>query len=230
MFGRLSRFEFIGIFVFNLFYNLKMRKYFLFSIVALLLCQGLSAKTRNKNIDRHEFSIGYGVMPISEWNGTFTNAIKYPADYEPYDFSKSSHYGAVSLDYNFRLNKRIGVGVGVVYAYAEKDVSFSPAHIGNMTSKENNNFLSIMPKVKLNWIEKPNFTLYSTVGLGLCIDFYNTVGINEQGMLINESSSVFMLAYQFSPIGIEVGKKVAFFMEAGIGNAGSVVMGVRAKF
>ena len=87
-----------------------------------------------------------------------------------------------------------------------------------------------MPKVKLNWIEKPKLTLYSTVGLGLCIDFYNTVNLNDRGMLINKSNSVFMLAYQFSPIGIEVGKKTVFFMEAGIGNAGSIIAGVRVKF
>lgn len=207
-----------------------MRKYFLFSIIALLLCPGLGAKTRDKNIDCHEVSIGYGVLPVSEWSGSFTNAIKYPAETTPFNISNSSHYGAVSLDYNFRLNKRIGLGVGVVYAYADKEVSFSPAHIGNLTGKEYNNFLSIMPKVKLNWIEKPKFTLYSTVGLGLCIDFYNTVNLNDRGMLINKSNSVFMLAYQFSPIGIEVGKKTVFFMEAGIGNAGSIIAGVRVKF
>lgn len=207
-----------------------MRKFLMFSFIALLSCSSLSAKNRDKNIDRHEVSIGYGVMPGSEWIGSFENAIKYPKENEPYNLSKNSHYGAVSLDYNFRLNKRIGLGVGVVYAYAEKDISFFPAHSDVLSGKEYNNFLSIMPKVKLNWIEKPKFTLYTTVGLGLCIDFYNTMNINERGGLINKSNSTFMLAYQFSPIGIEVGKKTVFFMEAGIGNAGSVIAGVRVKF
>lgn len=207
-----------------------MNRYLLLAAFAFLMCQGMNAKPRIKNIDRHEFSVGYGVLPVSEWSGAFTNAIKYPAGLMPFERSCGSHYGAVNIDYNFRLNKRIGIGVGVTYAYADKDVAFVSDHMERITDKEYNNFLSIMPKVKLNWIEKPKFTLYSTVGLGLCIDFYNTVDIDNRGLPVNSSNSVFMLAYQFSPIGIEVGKKVCFFMEAGIGNAGSIICGVRAKF
>ena len=207
-----------------------MNRYFLLSaVVALLLCQGAAAKTRDKNIDRHEFSIGYGVMPVSEWAGAFTNAVDYPDDFKSLNRSNSSHYGAVSLDYNFRLNKRIGLGVGVIYAYSKKDVTFNYNNI--FVENECNNFLSIMPKVKLNWIEKEKFTLYTTVGVGLCIDFYNAVHTGSApGLTERKCNTDFMLAYQFSPIGIEVGKKTAFFMEAGIGNAGSAIAGVRVKF
>ncbi|MEG1573944.1 MAG: hypothetical protein RR293_05600 [Bacteroidales bacterium] len=192
----------------------------------------LSAKGINKNINRHEISVSYGVFPASEWVGTFTKAISYSIlSMGTIHEENNSNFGAINLDYNYRINKIVGVGIGTTYAYTKSDIVFKIKGLNiESHTTENNNYLSVMPKVKLNWINKPVFRLYSLFGLRLNIDFFSTQTMDENNQLYREKGTMYMFAYQFSQIGMEIGKNVSFFMEAGIGTSGTFIAGIRGWF
>ena len=68
-----------------------------------------------------------------------------------------------------------------------------------------------MPHLKMRWLNLRILSLYSRIGVGL-------------------SESARQWAFQVSPIGVEIGGKVAAYAEAGIGTMGSLVAGLRFRF
>ena len=207
----------------------KFSSLLLIALFSSTVC--ISAAEKADDFKKHELSVSYGYFPVTEWAGAFGKALLFPilTVGTVHEDQNSTFSGAINLDYNCRLNKRVGVGVGVSYAYGKGSVTYKI--LGTESSYPvYNNYLSIMPKVKLNWINLRVFTLYSVVGLGLTMDFYNSTTTNDNREVVNNRGTDFMFAYQVSPIGMEFGKNVCFFMEAGIGTSGTLIGGVRGKF
>ena len=84
------------------------------------------------------------------------------------------------------------------------------------------NYFTLMPAVKCNWINKNNFALYSKLGLGATYMSYKATGSD------NDSKVYFMC--QVSAIGVEFGSKLRGFFEAGGGEQGIILGGIKYKF
>ena len=87
--------------------------------------------------------------------------------------------------------------------------------------KISSDYYSIMPHLKMRWRNLRILSLYSRIGVGLTFTESSGEG---------QSESARQWAFQVSPIGVEIGGKVAAYAEAGIGTMGSLVAGLRFRF
>ena len=172
--------------------------------------------------NKNEFSIGYGLLPVSSFG-----------------FSPWSHYyptednvGAIFATYTRRLTKVIGIGATYcfdprVYNYYENpQTKEGPiAHLGESSH-------TLMFHLKINWLNTKYLNLYSKVGQGIMVWGYNLKEYQPDLFEINMPSNKFIdrinYAYQFVPIGVEVGtKRCAGFIQCGIGMEGIISIGFR---
>lgn len=174
--------------------------------VFLLLC---GFRTANAQLGRGELSVGYGFAPVTNWIGAYSDELLGILDMR--DASMES-WGGISVNYTFRVIAGLGVGGTFVYSGNKQRLE---------GQKVSTSYYSVLPHLKMRWLNLRIFALYSRVGVGLT--FTRSSGEGERW-------SARQLAFQVSPIGVEVGTKVALYAEAGIGTTGSLVAGMRFRF
>lgn len=171
----------------------------------------LVATTYAQGSRRQEISLSYGVAPVTDWIDSYSNlltGVVLGADTE------LTGWGAVSLGYNFRVVGGLRVGAQVIYSSNTQEVKGS-------SSELRNRYWSVMPTVKWNWLNLKIVSIYARVGAGV------TMAKGEYG---SHSDTSTQFAFQVSPLGVEVGGRLAAFAEAGIGTSGSLSAGIRYRF
>lgn len=169
---------------------------------------------------RQEISLAYGVAPVTDWVDSYSNLLTgavLGSDTE------LTGWGAATLGYSFRVIGGLRVGAQVVYSSNTQQVVYlsSTQKVKGVGPDISNSYWSVMPNVKWNWLNLKIISLYARVGAGL------TFAKSEYG---DRNESATRWAYQVSPIGIEVGTRIAAFAEAGIGTSGSLIVGARYRF
>ena len=183
-----------------------------------LLMLALSATAFSQNdLQRHEISLGYGVLPASDYIDSFSDA--FVSGLSGLRDKNDKSMGAISLMYNYRLNKTFGIGGVLSYSHRSKD--WVSGDKGNDATKQKFDYITVMPRVKGEWVHSDIFTLYSAVALGVTL-YKDKVG--------NQSDSSVRFGWQVSALGFEVGKSIAGFAELGVGQLGVAIVGVRARF
>lgn len=160
---------------------------------------------------RSEVSVSYGVAPVTDWidsysdmlTGLFTNAN-----------TDLKGWGAVTVGYSFRLIGSLRLGAQVVYSSNTQEVRGAGSEIRNR-------YWSLLPNVKWNWMNLKVVSFYSRLGAGASFSRSEVGG---------ESDKSTQFAFQVSPVGVEVGGRVAAYAEAGIGTSGCLLVGVRYRF
>lgn len=160
-------------------------------------------------LGRGEISVGYGVVPATNWIDAYSNALLDVLDMK--DASMES-WGGVSVNYGLRLIG--GFGVGATFVYSSNTQRLDGRKIAT-------NCYSIMPHLKMRWLNLRILSLYSRLGAGVTF-------VKSSGEGLREAERRF--AFQVSPIGVEVGGNLAAYVEAGIGTTGSLVAGLRFRF
>ncbi len=196
-----------------------MRHITLKSIIAgaLLLCTGWSAK--GEDFDGMQISVraGLGGSPVAAQNyyknGNYSFD-GYSTYYYPYYYPLSVYYGdyygpaytsgAINIGVDFRVIEWLGVGVDVNTTPIWHDkYNKDGAKIGHNTGVS----LSILPMVTFYYFRRPVIMLYGRVGMGFGY-YFNYPGNNN-----------FKFEIQAVPFGFELGRKVFWFAEFGIGTA-----------
>lgn len=164
-----------------------------------------------QGIPRSEVSLSYGVAPITDWIDTYTGLLG-----ELHGAAKHSvtGWGAVTAGYHLRLVGGISIGAQIVYSSNKQSIRHTDARISTR-------YWSVMPGVKLNWLNLKVLTFYARAGVGASFSKAKS-GRKE------ETATKF--AFQLSPVGLEIGGRVAAYAEAGIGTAGCFVVGARYRF
>ena len=109
--------------------------------------------------------------------------------------------GIFSADFDFKMKKWLSVGAKVNYRNSWRDkITTDSKDIDRMQA------LSVMPTVKFTTGFDSRFRYYAMFGLGAGID-------------PSTDSTSHFTAFQFTPVGIAVGKKVSWFLELGLGYA-----------
>ena len=172
--------------------------------------------------NKNEFSIGYGVMPSSSFR------FKPGQHYYPLE----EHVGAIYATYTRRLNKVIGIGATYcfdprVYTYYE-----TPRTHEGLICRLGESSHTLMFHLKINWLNTKYVSLYSKVGQGVMAWGYNLKEYQPDMYQVDMPSNKFKdridYAYQFVPIGVEVGtKQYAGFIQCGIGMEGIISIGFR---
>lgn len=175
--------------------------------VVLLLC-GMP-RAAHAQLGRGELSVGYGFAPVTNWISAYSDKLLGVLDMR--DASLES-WGGISVNYTFRIVGGLGVGGTFVYSGNAQRLD------GRKVSTD---YYSVLPHLKMRWLDLRIFSLYSRVGAGLT--FTRSSGGGERW-------SARQLAFQVSPLGIEVGGRLALYAEAGVGTTGSLVAGMRFRF
>ncbi len=172
--------------------------------------------------NKNEFSIGYGVKPSSSFRYNLGH------HYDPIE----EHVGAIFATYTRRLTKVIGIGATYcfdprIYTYYEK-----PNSKEGLICRLGESSHTLMFHLKINWLNTKYVNLYSKVGQGIMAWGYNFKEYQTDVYQINMPSNKFIdrinYAYQFVPIGVEVGtKRCAGFIQCGIGMEGIISIGFR---
>jgi len=194
------------------------------TMVVVALMTTFSVNAQNSEL-KNEISISYGAS-VSTITDGIGNAIGNGVieSMTGREWANEKQFGSLSIEYFHHLSDpKVAVGViGTFCQYGEDVVNrSSKAKEGERTR----NYFTVMPSIKYAWINKDHFALYSKAAIGL------TLEQDKQKMNGKTSNnSQVSLAFQFSAIGVEFGGKFRGFVEAGVGEQGIVLAGLRYKF
>ena len=149
---------------------------------------------------------------------------------------------SLNMEYFYHLNEKWAVGAGLSYTEAvaqgahvplEKQVNnnaFSFVYLGLIYSIVPNDELKLsskaftfMPSVRYSWLDNGHFALYSRGGLGLSAYHLSS----NSSSFPNIKENKMRVAYQLSPVGIEIGSNhLRFTSEIGYGLQGILNFGL----
>ena len=139
------------------------------------------------------------------------------------------YVGPIGLEYYYHTSPLLGVGAVAVLATNHQNGFRNNVQSSHTTRT----YFSFMPSVKLNWLRKHNWGLYSKVAAGATYIRFAQDDYDDNGKKTNEKRTVndLMFNFQASLIGIEAGgQNVRGFIELGVGEQGVALAGVRCKF
>lgn len=179
--------------------------------ILLTLLFAVVAVTARAQFGRGELRVAYGVAPVTSWVDSYSDLL---SKIKGEDASVSG-WGAVSVGYQLRIIGGLGIGIDAVYASnRQKDKAAGHQSIDSR-------YWSVMPNLKWRWLNLKVISFYSRAGVGA------TFTKAEAGGEWEKSTK---MAFQVSPLGVEVGGRLAAFAEAGVGSAGCLLVGARLRF
>lgn len=175
----------------------------------MLLCCTYKMMGQASQHCRHDVSVSLGVLstPFNTYG------------YGPAPFSCSAQYG-------YQLSKLIGLCMIANYSpvrdggWEEERLQYidewnKPHYEYVQASMKVGDYLSIMPAIRLCWVNKRSFSLYSKLAVGISYDTYKNTTF---------------FAGQWSPLGITFGRRLYGIFELGSGRQGFLGFGVGYKF
>ncbi len=188
-----------------------------------LMC--VPAKAHDDNL-RHEIGISYGVEPNSIWVDALTDLVPEMVGQHT---ENKKWFGSLGVEYFYHITPLVGVGGIFTTNIATEDV-YSNDLLRLYRAKS---FFSLMPSVKLNWLRKDRWGLYSKAAIGAFYARFADKDYDENKRKASKAdvTSEWGFNWQVSLIGIEAGgDRVRGFIELGLGEQGVALAGVRCKF
>lgn len=182
-------------------------KKILVAIAAMLITFGASAQNY-----KTEISVSYGALS----NSQILSAVIFAAGVEnpEYVLQDAKFIGPISADLYFRTNKYFSFGLSGVYQHTTAKAGVPNGAAENFECR----YYTLMPGMKLHWLRTNGFNMYSKLAVGATLA--SMVDANDSGWFVN---------FQVSPIGLEFGRNFCVFAEAGFGEQGIVLGGIRIK-
>lgn len=176
-----------------------MKKIFIILVTALATTLNLSAQDDWK----HELSISYGFGAFTDLSSSYLKGI--------FTGKQTNYIGPFGIEYFYRTKSALGVGLIGTFSTCK----------WNDSDKARTKYMSIMPAIKYNWLNREHLSLYSKVALGVII------GIDSGD---NNNKTTASLGWQASIVGAEFGNTFRGFVELGCGEQGILLAGLRYKF
>lgn len=202
-----------------------MRKIMLVIAAAMVATTGLKAQD-NGYENKHEVAVSIGIGSNSRIIDDLENAITTIMAGVKYG---DEHYvGPFSVEYFYKAKPWLGVGGILAYGKNTQDLYFFTDD-DKAAGKIKNNYFTVMPSVKFDWLRKSNFGLYSKLAIGAT--YRNEKVDYNESTYEDFDESEWHVNWQISAIGVEVGgKALRGFAELGTGEQGILLGGVRYKF
>ena len=198
-----------------------MKKILVMVTVAMMTAMNVNAQNGYDDT-KHEVAISLGGASNSQWIDVFEDltTAMFTGKLGDRDFD-----GPFSAEYFYHVKNWLGVGGIFVYGRSTQDILESDRKIGDA----NDNYLTLMPAVKFDWLRKKNFGMYSKLAFGAT---YRSEKIEYQNVKDKDyDESAFHVNWQVSLLGIEAGSPtLRGFVEVGTGEQGIGLIGVRYKF
>ena len=198
-----------------------MKKFLVMAAVAMMTAMSVNAQNGYDDT-KHEVAISYGIDSNSQIIDVFEEigGIMVGAKFENEKF-----FGPISAEYFYHVKNWLGVGGIFAYGQNKQDIMSGKDKIG----ESKNNYYTLMPAVKFDWLRKKNFGMYSKLAVGATLRSEKYDSNNNSN---NDSTdSTVHVNWQASLLGFEAGSPtLRGFLELGTGEQGIVLVGVRAKF
>lgn len=173
---------------------------------------------------RHQISIGYGILTPSHCSIIMPYLMEYIGTEPAYRYH-GEFYGAFQIGYTFRCTKVIGVGL-----YYICDPRIVKLYNDQLIGKINWTTHTLLPTLKINWLNKRVVTMYSKVGFGISINQCGIKNYQPDHFEITPPQHRVYFAYQFTLVGIEIGEnQYAGFLQLGAGMEGWFSVGLRIR-
>jgi len=180
----------------------------------------------------HEFRLGIGYKPfeaaevvnnIFNWDDQFDG---YLIQFDVKDYYRGARFTTNALfgEYTYQANKSIGVGVTAVFFsyfsnYLDEETD---ATVGFNEVKH----FSIYPTLRYTWLNKPKFSLYTSMGWG-----FRYVVENDILRSVVKNESRYTIAGQFTLFGFTIGKSIYGFSDLStLGTQGIATIGLGYRF
>ncbi len=128
--------------------------------------------------------------------------------------------GAISLGYAYRVRRWLDVGV--TFSYAGFYCNVRNTARGDVAWREREHYLTVMPVVRVGWLNRPAVRLYSSFQLG----YQRSFETYYPGERWDEN----YCGVQLTLLGISVGRRFFGYAELGIGMRGVCICGVGYRF
>lgn len=174
-------------------------------------------------VDRIEISASYGFAPatgiIKDMYEIETDDLKFNS------FDDAEKWGAITANVNLRLTEKFALGLSYTFSQLSQDAGYQIKDVTIATfSNQELSYNSLMLNIKKAWMSTRFVTVYSRISGG--VTFIKIKG--DDDILSYEESKKYV-AFQVSPIGVEVGNNLAVFLEGGFGTMGILQGGVRLR-
>ena len=204
-----------------------MKKVLLLAVAAMMATSTVSAQDVKDLKNEIGVSYGLGLSTLGDGIGTgFAEALFSGLSKTEHD---RSSFGSLSVEYlRHVVTPRLAVGGIFSYSRMDDDIldkDNNRAKIGEGTRS----YYSVMPAVKWYWVNSNYIGLYSKGAAGIMIMHSSNKDLQDASR--NESDSKLYFAGQLSVLGLEFGGlHFRGFVEAGVGEQGIFLAGLRAKF
>lgn len=128
--------------------------------------------------------------------------------------------GAFILGYSRSLGKIISIGFQAVYQ------SITHSTSGGTAVSYYDNYWSGLANIKFRYYNRPTFSIYSGVGIGITMDYSKEVSTSSG----ERKYQHYYPAGQLTLLGFRVGRSLSFFGEFGLGTSAILNAGLSYKF
>lgn len=171
-------------------------------------------------------TFGYGYSPVTSYD-SYANA-RFPFFYNSATTQNdpsariTSCFGTVSVGINYEIAPWLELNVPFVYSHSR---GWQTCIRGSqdMSAGQVDDWFTLLPSLRINWVRNDWLSVYTRAGIGL--------GVGNRWVSVDQDQSVkAIFGWQFSPVGVEMGKgNCCFFVEGGYGFTGAVSAGIKLK-
>lgn len=199
-----------------------MKKTILLTIVAMMTMLSVNAQEYEK---KHEVAVSLGALSTSNYLDIYEDMITSVIGVS---YDDDNYTGPISAEYFYHVKNWLGVGGIFAYGNMHQDFYLGSKKDGR-DGELKNSYFTLMPAVKFDWLRKKNFGMYSKLGLGATLRT-EKMEYDRNGHDDYDESEVHF-NWQVSLLGIEAGSPtLRGFLELGMGEQGTALIGVRYKF
>ena len=199
-----------------------MKKQFAFFAIVCACCVSMPVHAQEYET-RHEIGVSTGILSNSDWISVFEDVVTAIVTGGNVSFDDEKIVGPISAEYFYHVSPLIGVGAIASFSTKKSDMSTGGEKIGVYKT----NYFTVLPAVKIDWYRSKYFGAYSKLGIGASLRH----DISEEDNHETETDNGILFNWQASLIGIEAGSpNFRGFLEAGCGEQGVLVAGLRCRF
>lgn len=183
-------------------------------VATIMVTMNTNAQDEPKN----EIGVFYGVESASNILSVLTSSFAAAAG------DQGSWWGPIGAEYYYHISPVVAVGGVAVYASCKAEDEKTN------TEDLSETFITLMPSMKFNWLRKKSFGMYSALSAGV---MFASISANDAAKKADpdaKDETITHFMFQATALGIEFGGNLRGFVEAGLGEKGTLCAGLRYRF
>lgn len=183
-------------------------------VATIMVTMNTNAQDEPKN----EIGVFYGVESASNIISVLTSSFAAAAG------DQGSWWGPIGAEYYYHISPVVAVGGVAVYASCKAEDEKTN------TEDLSETFITLMPSMKFNWLRKKSFGMYSALSAGV---MFASMSVNDAAKKADpdaKDETITHFMFQATALGIEFGGNLRGFVEAGLGEKGTLCAGLRYRF